>query len=159
MLSAVKPRLHGEQPGPRPRFGSALPLSPATRLFSFFETSYEPGFIFLSKIFGNILPRVAITRTWDERKEVTFNEATQTAGFFLTLPVASALFNPIQGKLAAISPDLIRMRNEEAFKRAAGLNLQRLKVAKLGKSFAVSAIIAWLMLAMPYIRNWRTTSR
>jgi hypothetical protein len=131
----------------------------ATQLFNFFETSYEPGFVLVSKLVGNMLPRVAITRTWDERKEVTFNEATQTAGLFVTLPIASALFNPIQSWFSGIPSRLIQMRNAEAFQELSGEALQKLKVAKLGKSLGVSAVIASLMLLMPYWRNYRTIKK
>lgn len=138
------------------RFGNAMLLSPATRMFSFFESSYEPGFIFLSKIFGNALPRIGITRNREERKEVAFNESTQTAAFFLALPILSRLFNPVQGSFAGLSAAKVAMRNEAAFARTGGLALQKLKLAKLGKSMGVYSIIMALMIAMPYIRNWRT---
>ncbi|MBY0405277.1 MAG: hypothetical protein K2X66_15365, partial [Cyanobacteria bacterium] len=128
-------------------------------LFWFFETSYEPGFVLVSKILGNMMPRIAITRSWDEKKEVAFNEVTQTAGFFLTLPIASKLFNPIQGWFSGISSDLIKMKNDEAFTKVSGEALQQLKMAKLGKSMGVSAVIACLMLMMPYWRNYRTIER
>lgn len=137
----------------------AVPISAATKLFSYFESSYEPGFVLVSKIMGNMLPRVAITRSWEERKEVTFNEITQASGLFVTLPIASALFNPIQGWMAGIPSKLIKMKNDEAFKGLSGEALQQLKVAKLGKSLGVSAVIAFLMLVMPYWRNYRTIKR
>lgn len=140
-------------------FGNTVPLSLATRAFHFFESQYEPGFILTSKLVGNSFPRIAITRSWDERKEVAFNEATHTAGLFLTLPIVSALFNPIQAWMAGIPTGLIRMKNSEAFTQVSGEALQKLKMAKLGKSMGVSGVIAFLMLLMPYLRNYRTIKR
>jgi hypothetical protein len=142
-------------------FGSAaaFPLSPVTRMFHFFQTQYEPGFILTSKVVGNAVPRVAITRTWDERKEVAFNEVTHTAGLFAVLPLASRLFDPIQSWISGVPTQLIRMRNEEAFAKVSGEALQQLKMAKLGKSLGVSSLLAFLMLLMPYWRNYRTIEK
>jgi hypothetical protein len=153
-------------PAHTPQFGNAamlvapaLALSPLTKLFSFFESSYEMGFVLVSKVIGNAFPRIAITRSWDERKEVAFNEFTHTLGFFGALPIVSRLMDPIQAFWADMPKDLIRMHNDTAFSKLSGEMIQKLKVAKLGKSFGAGAIIASLMMVMPYWRNYRTINR
>jgi hypothetical protein len=140
----------------QPRFKGAESLSAISQMIKFFETSYEPGFILVSKVLGNAIPRVVITRSPEERGDVFFNESTQTAGFFVTLPVASYLLNPVQSWLSKVSVKDIKARNDEAFAKYTGLALNRLKIAKLGKSLGVLAFIAYLKIAMPYIRNYRT---
>ncbi len=149
-------RIYQQRHAASPRFQGHLPLSWISRMFLFFETQYEPGFILVSKVLGNAAPRIAITRNWDERKEVIFNETTQTAGFFLALPVGSALLNPVQSWFAGVPAAQLRMKNELALAKLTGRQLQNLKVAKLGKSLGVFAFIAFLKIAMPYIRNWHT---
>lgn len=147
------------------KFGSAagLALSPLSRMFQFFESSYEPGFILLSKIFANVIPRVGLTRNPNERQEVLFNELTQGGLLFAALPITSFLGAPVMSALSGIPRKLIRMRNSEALAQAlekGGELLQnRLKVAKLGHSIGASAFIAALLIATSYLRNYRTIKR
>ena len=146
------------------RFGNTkLALSPLALMFSFFETSYQPGFQALSKVTANVIPRVAITRSAGERKEVLFNEVTQGATLFVSLPILSGLANPIIAKLSGVPRHLIKMENESAIAEAAKLGgealVNKLKVAKLGKSFGASAFIAALLMGTTYLRNYRTVKR
>ncbi len=158
-----------------PRFGSnpagvMATLGPVNRgiarMYSWFETSYEPGFILLSKIFGNTVPRTAITRNAEERKEVLFNELTQGATLFLTLPLVSPIANKIQSLFygrSDVTAATLKQANATVV-RAAGREggiqaVRRLKILKLGKSFGVSAFAAAALIATTYLRNYRTIKR
>lgn len=164
-LFPVRPRTASPPVKHQPRFGSAaaLALNPMSRLFSFFETQYEPGFVLMSKILANTAPRLAITRNSNERGEVLFNELTQGSTLFLSLPVTSAVGNPIQAKLAGVSKDLIKERNttalEKAMKTGGDDLVRKLQVAKLGKSIGASLFIASLLIATSYLRNYRTIKK
>ncbi len=163
-----------QEPKPEnPRFG-AVPvtatLGPINRglasLYNWLETSYEPGFLIISKIFGNTVPRVAICRTDNERKDVLFNEVTQGALMFITLPLFSPIANWMQDKFYGgkdISAKDLRLSNAVALrqaKKAGGAQqLRRLRVLKLGKAFGVSAIVAAGQLAISYVRNYRTIKK
>lgn len=140
-----------------------MQLSPMSRLFSFFETSYQPGFIATSKVIANTVPRTAITRNSNERKEVLFNEITQGSTLFVALPITSAIANPIQSKLAGVSKELIKTENSKAVSTAmieGGEALaNKVKAAKLGKSIGASLFIAALLVATSYLRNYRTIKR
>ncbi len=164
-----------EKPSSSPpiHFGSAsamASLGPVNRgiasMYNWFETSYEPGFILLSKIFGNTIPRVAICRTEDERKDVAFNEITQGATLFVLLPLLSPIANWVQDKLyqgKEITGRHLKMENAKAFneaKRAGGIRqVRRLKILKLGKAFGVSAVTAAGLMAITYYRNYWTIKR
>lgn len=166
-MNGIQPRITNGYAPPRPKFGnggpSLLPLSPMARMFGFFETTYEPGFNLLSKIIANAIPRVAITRNKSERQEVLFNEVTQGSLLFLALPITSILAEPLQAMFSGLSARLIRMRNSEALAEATEkggeLLANKLKIAKLGKSLGASAFIASLLIAITYLRNYRTIKR
>ena len=128
-------------------------------MFSFFETSYEPGFLAASKVLANGVPRTAITRTSDERKEVIFNEVTQGSTLFLALPVTSVIGNYAQSAFSGISPKMLAMANADAFQQTSGKVLRQLKTAKLGKSLGASLMIASLLISTTYLRNYRTIKR
>ncbi len=134
-------------------------VGPLTTLFSFFERAYEPGFILLSKIFGNVLPRTAITRNNSERKEVLFNELTQGSTLFVMLPLGSAVANPLQQWFSGISARQISGQNAVVLSGLKGIERQRVLIAKLGKSLGVSALIASMLVATTYLRNYRTIRR
>lgn len=128
-------------------------------MFHTFDTSYEPGFIFVSKVLGSVPPRILITRDKQERNEALFNEGLHIAGFFAALPIMSRLFNPLQASFSGIKTGLIRQRNEDAFAaiRSQGERvLRNLKMAKLGKSLGVLVFLSFIKLAIPYMRNLRT---
>lgn len=164
-VSPNKPPLsRGQTVSFRGNLGSiTLPLvtsvGPLTQLFSFFERAYEPGFILLSKIFGNVLPRTAITRNSAERKEVLFNELTQGSTLFVMLPLGSAVASPIQQWFSGISARQISGQNAVVLAGLKGLERQRVLIAKLGKSLGVSALIASMLVATTYLRNYRTIRR
>lgn len=139
----------------QPRF-RGVGVSPITRLFLFFDTQYEPGFILATKAFGSVPPRIAITRDKTERNEAIVHEALQIAGFFGLMPIVSGLFNPIQGMMANVSADKIRMHNETAFKSLSQASIQRIKVAKIGKSLGVLTFLALVKMAIPHMRNLYT---
>ncbi len=148
-----------------PKFQAGLKLSPMGSLFSFFESSYQPGFIALSKVIANTMPRVAITRSASERKEVLFNEVTQGATLFVLLAALSPIGNHIQSWFSGkdISKAMIKAENTTAIKEAlqsgGEMLANRLKVAKLGKSIGASLFIASTLIATTYLRNYRTIKR
>lgn len=144
----------------QPKFGNASPL---TRMFHLFENRYEPGFLVLSKFMANSAPRLAFTRNKNERQEVLFNELVQGSALFVLLPITAPIGDFVQGKLAGIPRQWLKMRNADALAQAGrwgGERLQNsLKVAKLGKSLGASAFIAAMLVATTYLRNYRTIQR
>ncbi len=135
-------------------------------MYNWFESSYEPGFILISKLFGNVIPRVTICRTEDERKDVLFNEITQGATVFISLPFFSPMANWIQEKFYQgkdITGKDLKLFNATALLKAekagGAQQVRRLKILKLGKSFGVSVMTAAALMAITYYRNYYTIKR
>jgi hypothetical protein len=90
-----------------------------------------------AEVFGTNIPRVALTRTPQERLDVFVDEAASSVGFF----GGGLLLDHLAEKLFA---DNFKMGGSAA------------KWARFGKTFGVGSVLAGLLVAVAFLRNYVT---
>lgn len=116
----------------------SLPIGNLTKLFGNLETNPLKEII-TKEVVGINVPRVAVTRSWDERLDVATFEAGNTIGSF--------------------GPTLLIDRALKKFLYKPGMSENALKWARMAHSAGVLFPLGGIMWAMPFIRNYITTKR
>ena len=132
-------------------------ISIGTKILKGMETSSSVG-MFVKDTGGCLIPKIAISRSREEAKEITFAETAESALFYFSAPAAVKLTNEFfQNKYNTVSR-LITMPIEE-IKAVSKERLKNIKLAKFGKIASVFSVILPLVFAIAPVRNYMTSSQ
>ncbi len=131
-------------------------LSLTTKILKGMETSSSLG-MFARDTGGCLSAKLAISRSKDEAKEITFAELTESALFYFSAPLLAKSSSKLFAKLYGIDRNLISqpLKNiQETSKN----NIKKIKSAKLGQITSVFGLILPIVFAIAPIRNFLTYS-
>lgn len=128
-------------------------LSLATRILQPLETSASLG-MFARDTGGCLIPKVAVSRSMDEAKELTFVEASESAIFYFSITPIAMLFSRLLAKTLNLKPEQLA-KPIESFTQAS----TNLKLAKFGKIAATFSLLLPLIYGIAPARNLITLNR
>ena len=134
-----------------------MTLSPVTYDLKSLETSSSLG-LFARDTGGCLISRVGLSRSKQEREEVSMAEISESAIFYFSAPLLAKTFGKMFDNLYGIKKDVI---NEplEVFKSISKDALKKLQLAKLGQILSVFSIILPLVYSIAPVRNLITLSK
>ncbi len=128
-----------------------------TKILKGMETSSSIG-MFVRDTGGCLIPKLAISRSREEAKEITFAETAESALFYFSAPAAAKLTNEFFKNKYKTSSRLMSMPIKE-IPSVSKEQLKNIKLAKFGKIASVFSVILPLVFAIAPVRNFMTSSQ
>ncbi|MGD9581235.1 MAG: hypothetical protein AB7V50_07670 [Vampirovibrionia bacterium] len=128
-------------------------LSLAAKIFQPLETSTSIG-MFARDTGGCLVPKLAVSRSIDEARELTFVEASESAIFYFSITPIAMMFSALASKLLDVKPEQLAKTIENINQTP-----KNLKLAKFGKIAATFSILLPLIYGIAPARNLITLSK
>lgn len=128
----------------------------ATKILTPLETNVSAG-MFLRDTGGCLLSRLAVSRSKDETREISFVELAESGVFYFSITPIAALLSKIVGKGLKENKELLGKSLSEIPKIDKNL-LDKVKIAKLGKIGLAFSILLPAIYAIVPLRNVLTES-
>ncbi len=126
-------------------------LSITSNILKSMETSSSIG-MFARDTLGCLGSKLAVSRSTDEAKEITFAELTESALFYFSAPLAAKFTSGKFAKIFNISKNDIKIPINE-IKNVSEKKLKNIKLAKFGQIISTFGIILPLIYLIAPVRN------
>jgi hypothetical protein len=132
------------------------PLPLATRILYPLETNVSTG-MFLRDTGGCLLSKLAVSRSKDETREISFAELSESAIFYFSVPLLAGVLSKQMGAFLKQSPGLIG-KNIKELSHLDQSTLESIKSAKLAKIGIAFSLLLPAIYAIAPLRNILTLS-
>ncbi len=129
----------------------------STKILKGMETSSSVG-MFVRDTGGCLIPKLAISRSKEETKEIAFTETAESALFYFSAPAAVKLTNNYFKNKYQTGSRLMSMPIEN-INSISQEKLKNIKLAKFGKIASVFSIVLPLVYAIAPVRNYMTLNK
>ncbi len=128
-----------------------------TKILKGMETSSSVG-MFARDTGGCLIPKLAISRSKEEAKEIAFAETAESALFYFSAPAAVKLTDEFFKNKYQTGSRLMSLPIEN-IKSASKEKIKNVKLAKFGRIASVFSVILPLVFAIAPVRNFMTSSQ